>query len=353
MKSSGTFLFQKLLVVLLMILPILSFSIGDTADEKPDSIYTFVEKAPEFRGGIEALQMYLNLSLSYPEPAVNEGIQGTVYVQFVVEKDGIISNVIVIRSVGGGCDEEAIRVVNEMPPWIPGSIKNKKVRVSMTFPVTFRLQQNSVDIHETYLEAERMPYMFGGQMEMDNYLLKSLKYPARAKDENINGIVNLTFVVERDGAISKIVVVDSLGYGCDEEAVRVVGSMPAWVPGMINDVPVRVMLSMSVEFPPAVTFADEMPEFLGGMNSLYNYIANNVTYPQQAIDRGIEGKVWVNFIVETDGSITNVNVTNGIGGGCDEEAMKVLANMPKWKPGKNEGKPVRVSFNMPVSFKLK
>ena len=70
-------------------------------------------------------------------------------------------------------------------------------------------------------------------------------------------------------------------------------------------------------------------------------------------DAGISGKVYVNFIVDKDGSITNVNVKRGIGGGCDKEAMRVIKKMPKWKPGKQRGKPVKVSFNMPINFILR
>ena len=336
----------------IMISPSGVMSMDETLGNNSDSIYTFVEKAPEFRGGLEALQMYLNLSLVYPGKAINEGIHGTVYVQFVVEKDGSLSNSEIIRSLGGGCDEEALRVVNEMPPWIPGKIKHRTVRVKMTFPVKFILVTQEPDILETYLEADRMPYFYGGQIELDNYFLKTLAYPEQAENENVSGIVNVNFVVERDGGISKIVVVDSLGFGCDEEAVKVVSEMPLWIPGMINEVPVRVLLSISIEFPPPLTYAEEMPEYPGGTDNLMKYLGANITYPVQAKENGIQGKVWVNFIVEQNGMITHIKVTKGIGGGCDEEAMRVIGNMPNWIPGKNNGKPVRVSYNVPLKFTL-
>ena len=97
---------------------------------------------------------------------------------------------------------------------------------------------------------------------------------------------------------------------------------------------------------------EEMPSFPGGEAKLMEYVAKNVKYPQIARETGIQGRVFVNFVVEPDGSVSNVSVLRGIGGGCDEEAMRVVKNMPKWKPGKQRGKPVRVQYMLPVNFKL-
>ena len=97
---------------------------------------------------------------------------------------------------------------------------------------------------------------------------------------------------------------------------------------------------------------EEMPEFPGGMQKLADYLAKNIKYPQMARESGIQGRVFINFVVEPDGSVSNVNVLRSLGGGCDEEAMRVVKSMPKWKPGKQRGKPVRVSYNLPVNFKL-
>ena len=85
---------------------------------------------------------------------------------------------------------------------------------------------------------------------------------------------------------------------------------------------------------------------------MMDFVAKNVQYPQEARDKEISGRVLVSFIVEKDGSIADVKVVKGIGGGCDEEAVRVVKAMPKWKPGKDKGKPVRVSYMMPFTFKL-
>ena len=97
---------------------------------------------------------------------------------------------------------------------------------------------------------------------------------------------------------------------------------------------------------------EEMPSFPGGEAKLMEYVGKNIKYPQIARETGIQGRVFVNFVVEPDGSVSNVTVLRGIGGGCDEEAMRVVKNMPKWKPGKQRGKAVRVQYMLPVNFRL-
>ena len=97
---------------------------------------------------------------------------------------------------------------------------------------------------------------------------------------------------------------------------------------------------------------ENQPRFPGGEEARMQYLSENIDYPQKAQDEGIEGTVYVTFIVEADGSVTNAKVLRGIGGGCDEEAIQVVENMPKWNPGKQRGEPVRVRFNMPIRFTL-
>jgi protein TonB len=95
-----------------------------------------------------------------------------------------------------------------------------------------------------------------------------------------------------------------------------------------------------------------MPLFPGGEQMLFEFIGNNLKYPQQAKSAGVEGQVFVEFYVEKDGSITGGKVLRGIGYGCDEEAIRVIGLMPKWEPGTQRGKRVRVRYTLPVTFKL-
>ena len=100
------------------------------------------------------------------------------------------------------------------------------------------------------------------------------------------------------------------------------------------------------------TIVEEQPEYPGGTEAMYKYLRDNMRYPTMAREAGIQGTVFVTFVVERDGSITNVEIVRGIGGGCDEEAIRVVRSMPKWNPGKQRNQPVRVQFNLPVRFML-
>jgi protein TonB len=97
---------------------------------------------------------------------------------------------------------------------------------------------------------------------------------------------------------------------------------------------------------------ESMPVYPGGEAALYAFLAENIKYPQMAKESGIQGRVFVTFVVERDGSVTDVRVLRGIGGGCDEEAIRVVQSMPRWTPGKQRGKSVRVQYNLPVKFTL-
>lgn len=99
-------------------------------------------------------------------------------------------------------------------------------------------------------------------------------------------------------------------------------------------------------------FAEVDPEFPGGLEALYKFITDNLNYPQLALENAIQGKVYVTFVVETDGSVSNVRILRDIGGGCGLEAKRVVKMMPKWKPGKQGGKVVRTQYNLPINFVL-
>lgn len=95
-----------------------------------------------------------------------------------------------------------------------------------------------------------------------------------------------------------------------------------------------------------------MPSFPGGEAEMFKSLGQNVKYPTTARDAGIEGVVYVTFVIATDGSIDDANVLRGIGGGCDEEALRVVNSMPNWTPGTQDGKPVKVQYNLPIRFTL-
>lgn len=97
---------------------------------------------------------------------------------------------------------------------------------------------------------------------------------------------------------------------------------------------------------------EEKPEFPGGEAAMFQWISKNVKYPEIAKENGVQGKVFVQFVIGKDGRVSDVQVVRGVDPSLDKEAVRVIQNMPAWKPGKQRGKPVKVSFQLPINFKL-
>ena len=143
----------------------------------------------------------------------------------------------------------------------------------------------------------------------------------------------------------------------------VVGCQPAADKAAVSDEPETTYQTDLVDTTPAqitIAAADDVstlraesnPEFVGGMEALSQYIVDNIRYPEQAKNDSTQGTVFVRFVVESDGSVADAEVLRGIGSGCDEEALRVVKAMPKWKPGRVNGNPVRVQYTLPITFKL-
>lgn len=143
-------------------------------------------------------------------------------------------------------------------------------------------------------------------------------------------------VVEDDVVVEDIIIIDVMA---DDET-----EMEEFIPMQIEEEEiVEEKIFIVVE---------NQPEFPGGEKARRMYLAKNIDYPQLARESGIQGTVYLTFVVEKDGSVTDVRILRGIGGGCDEEALRVVKAMPRWQAGKQRGKPVRVQFQMPIRFTL-
>jgi len=101
-----------------------------------------------------------------------------------------------------------------------------------------------------------------------------------------------------------------------------------------------------------LNYSEQLPSFPGGYEALMKYLSEHIKYPRMARENGIEGKVLLSFVVDIDGMINDIKVVRSVGGGCDEESIKVIKSMPRWKPGKQNGQTVNVKYNLPINFKL-
>lgn len=110
--------------------------------------------------------------------------------------------------------------------------------------------------------------------------------------------------------------------------------------------------AVKADAPSVFTYVEQMPEYIGGQNEMFRYIKENLKYPEEALEEEREAKVYVKFVVDENGIITNVSSVRPAGYGFDEEAIKVVEAMPEWKPGKQNGKAVKVHFQIPIYFSI-
>ncbi len=207
-----------------------------------------------------------------------------------------------------------------------------------------------------------------------NFITSNLRYPKEARDAKTEGTVMASFMVETDGRLTDISIVRTLGNGTDEEVKRVIGLMPNWIPAQKNGQTVRSEMKLPVSFKldagaanngEVFTAVEEMPRFPGCEDSssdanakqqcsnrkMMEFILQNMKYPKEAREKGVQGVVVVQFVVDKNGSIRDAKIVKGIGSGCDEEVLRIVGDMPSgWTPGKQSGKSVSVSMTLPVKF---
>jgi TonB family protein len=234
-----------------------------------------------------------------------------------------------------------------------------------------------------------------GNRTFFDMLSRRIKMPDAAKAKGIKGNVEVSFLVSINGVLEDIKVSNSLGYGCDEEAIRVIKSLGNWTPARkegkfyvsTNSVSVafgmpqeRETMEHKADHTPAqaddneeppldpevkpmdnvqkqeqseiFTAVEQQAEFIGGMSKFSDYLSKNLKYPAAAQRAKYSGKVYIQLVVNKDGTAQDIQVLKSAGFGCDEEALRCLQAIPKWSPGTQSGIPVRSRLTLPINFQL-
>ncbi|HUH52248.1 MAG TPA: energy transducer TonB [Flavobacterium sp.] len=221
-------------------------------DVSQDSIYVVADVMPEYKdGGLDGFRKYVAQNYVVPD-IVKTDLNGLVIVSLVVEPDGQLSTIQVLRDLGFGTGEEAVRVINTSEQWTPGFIKDKPVRVKLTLPIPIKVVaqtplENSTASQDTiYTKTETMPqYEDGGIDGFRKFVAMNYNVPNNIP-RAIRGSIIVHFVVERDGTLSSIKVLRDLGYGTGEEAARVIAKSKKWRPGFLNNKAVRVSYTFPI-----------------------------------------------------------------------------------------------------------
>lgn len=238
---------------------------------------------------------------------------------------------------------------NPIDPRTPNPQITESSGSSFLIPAMPAIKRDSSAIFQV---VEQMPEFPGN---INQWIAKNVKYPTIAIENGIQGKVYVRFIIEKDGSITNIKIQKGIDPSLDKEALRVVKTMPTWKPGKQRGQVVRVAYTLPIYFAlsqPVNTDEklDKMPIFSQG--SINKWISENLQYPENALKNGIKGKVYVKFVIEKNGSITNVQVAKGINKELDEEALCLVKSMPAWTPAAKDGQPVKTSYTLPITFSI-
>jgi TonB family protein len=212
----------------------------------------------------------------------------------------------------------------------------------------------------------------GGDAACMKWIKDHIKYPEECIEKEIQGRVQISFVVEKDGSIADAKVLRPIHPLLSEEALRVVKAMPKWAPAKVKgqtvrsrfNLPVSFRLSthvVTVEGTPSGPYSDndsiygvvdELASFPGGEAAYMKWLSDHIKYPEECKAQSIQGRVMIQFVVNKDGSIPEIKVLKSPHSLLSEEAVRVVKAMPKWKPAKAEGEIVRSRFILPIMFRL-
>lgn len=345
-------------------------------DNQGDPIFKVVEEMPRFPGceafngsnrekeecAKQKMLEFIYENLTYPTIAKNSGVQGVCVVQFIVEKDGSISNGKIVRDIGDGCGDASLYVVNSMPKWIPGKQKGKAVRVQYTLPLKFKLgDETPSNEKKTYIVGVNLgsksseEINLGKSFEKGSVLVKSEGILLKeGTDYTINYSSGKLTII--NSALMQKETAINVSFGKDSE--------PNKRHGLVMD---KDKSSHNISNDDLFKVVEEMPRFSGcedsemsqmakvecSRKSMLEFIYSNIKYPKEAKENKIEGTAVIQMIIEKDGSVTSSKIVRNPGGGTGEEAKRVVDSMPKWIPGKQRGKLVRVQYTLPIKYKLK
>ena len=338
-------------------------------ENQDDEVFTIVDKHPEFPGGERGLMNWLSTNLQFPPNARDARIEGRVIVNFIIEKDGAVSTVKLVRSLDPMLDKEVMRVVSLMPKWKPGELKGKTVRVLYTLPIEFRLtdeeksdnessEKTIVGLASSDKEGDNEVFVFGNRSKKEG-----TPQTLAEKFKDANPIIFIDGERKEKGYdFNKIKPEDIESISIEEKDVAMGKYGPIGKDGvvMITTKSSKGRLSIFKILDANIDRSEDdvymvtevQPQFPGGMPAFMKYLTDNIQYPSEAKKNKTEGRVLANFIVNIDGSISDVKIVDSLSPLMDAEAIRLLSSMPKWEPGRQRGKRVKVRYTFPVIFRL-
>jgi TonB family protein len=227
----------------------------------------------------------------------------------------------------------------------------------------------SINAQDTMNDETYPPQFPGGDAALISFLNENIQYPLKAAQDRIEGKVVVQFLVKKTGKIGKIKVLRSVSKELDEEAVRLVKTMPDFIPGKQNGEVIDMLYTVPVSFKlfeemvplysgeiegdtTGVPKDFQPPMFPGGEEALMQFLKMNVKYPPSAAKKNVQGRVVTQFVVDKTGKIGEIKIVNSVDKALDAEAIRVCKQLPDFYPALQNGEPISVWFTLPITFKL-
>lgn len=294
--------------------------------------YNVVEKMPQYPGGEKQLLNFISQNLKYPVIAQENGIQGRVILRFVVSNIGKVSDVVVLRSLDPSCDKEAVRVIKLLADWIPGEQNGEKVSVYYTLPIFYKLSAGNTNPLVDANFRKTIVCLVDGVQQPIGFDFKSIK------SENIASIN----VMKPDTEERKAALIAKYGEKASN-GVLIIKTKQA----IVTD-----SLKKDIAEERVFTVVQKRPYYTGGDEEMWNVIVHNLRYPVIAVEKGIQGKVIIRFVVLKTGKTSNIEVLKSLDPACDKEAIRVVKMLENWIPGEQNGEKVSVYYTLPILFKM-
>ena len=212
---------------------------------------------------------------------------------------------------------------------------------------------------EIFADPEQQPYFPGGETALLKYLQENIKYPPKAIKDSIQGRVVVQFLIDPAGCVGEVKVVRSVSEELDAEAVRVVKTLPRFVPGRMYGKAVSMWYTLPVTFklqdklePAKPKDVEVKAKFPGGEDALAQFLKEHIKYPPKAAKKRIQGRVDVEFMVDKTGKVHDVRVVESVDKDLDKEALRVCRLLPDFIPATVNGEPVEVLFKLPIKFNI-
>src|ERR1035437_1542509 len=237
-------------------------------------------------------------------------------------------------------------------------IQETHKQISVSFP-------RGADIDTAKNKHDMDAHYPGGMAAWNLFFNRTFKYPEEAVKNGIYRIVSVRFIISKKGSIKKAEMINGIDKTYDKAILAVVNMMPDWTPFLKDGVPVEVPFELNIllyQISPSEIYdaikgdvvltkkIEQQPQYPGGYNAMLKFLRDHIQYPTKAQEASIQGTVYIRFVVRSTGKVTDVNVLTGIGGGCDEEGLRVVKKMPDWIPGWDSGKAISVYLTIPIKF---